>query len=260
MFRFWLHYHPLLILLVLLLVFAVAGGLIHWLQCISPLRERIAKCALAAPTFVAVSTLFALFAGFLLANVVAQKNRALEAVQNESAALLTLIVDSEAARGSGGAIRVAIRTYAQAVVADEWPQMLKERSSQTADRALLALMREVRDGPGADDVKSAVHSQMLTLAQKVADARADRIAIVTNHVQQFAWTALFVLGFLTQFAIGMVNLDRAAANACGIVVFSVGAVVALWLIAFQDNPFRGPARVNSAPLQKVIAAAAAQAG
>lgn len=252
MFRFWLHFHPLLVLLALLFVFSVAGGLIHWLQSRSPWHWGLERRALAAPTFVAVSTLFALFAAFLLANVVAQKNRALQAVQNESAALLTLGIDSEIAGPSGPIIRKAIVSYARSVVADEWPRLIEESSSPKTEQALLALMRSVRD-VGSDNVKPAVHGQMLTLVQKVADARADRIAIVTNHVQQFAWTALFVLGFLTQFGIGMGNLERPAANACAILVFSLGAVVALWLIAIQDNPFRGPSRVEAAPIEKVTA-------
>ena len=38
-----------------------------------------------------------------------------------------------------------------------------------------------------------------------------------------------------------------------IAFFSLGAVVGLWLIAIQDNPFRGFQRVSPAPIEKVIA-------
>ena len=115
MFRFWLHFHPLLILLALLIPFTVAGALVHWLQCRPPLSGWMQKRAFAAPTFVAVSTLFALYAGFLLANAIGQKARALQAVENESAAMLMLGIDSEAAGGNGTAIRDAIRAYARSV-------------------------------------------------------------------------------------------------------------------------------------------------
>ncbi len=102
-------------------------------------------------------------------------------------------------------------------------------------------MRAVRDGPAADDMKSAVHGQMLALTQKIAEARAERVAIVSNHVAQFGWTALFLLGFITQFGLGMAHLDRGGQRPA-IAFFSCGAVVALWLIAIQDNPFRGSRR------------------
>jgi len=241
-----------MILLVLAALFAAAGSLSHWLQCRSRFAPRFQPRALAAPTFVAVSTLFALFAGFLLADVMAQKHRAVQAVETESAALLTLGIDSEAARTHGGAIRAGIHAYARSVVADEWPLLVREHASAKTEQALATLLRAVRDGPAADGVNSVVHGQMMALAQKVVAARAERVAIVSNHVGQLGWTALFLLGFITQFGLGLAHLDRRPANAMAIAFFSCGAVMALWLIAIQDNPFGGPGRISSAPIEKVI--------
>jgi hypothetical protein len=252
MFRFWLQFPPLLVLPGLLFFFALAGGIIHWLQCRSRLSARIANGALGLPTFVAVSTLFALFAGFLLADTMTRKDRASQAVQTESAALLGLGIGSEMSDGNGAAIRAAIRVYARSVTTDEWPRMLQERSSADTGEALLALMRTVHKGPLVDGVSPAVHSHMLSLMQKIVDARADRVAIVTDRLQQFSWTALFLLGFITQYVLGMGFLDRPAANFSVIAIFSLAAVVALWLIAIQDNPFREPNGVSPAPLERVL--------
>jgi hypothetical protein len=242
----------LLVLLFLLLLFALAGAFVHWLQCRSPFRARLADGALGLPTFVAVSTLFALFAAFLLSGTMTQKDLASRAVQSESAALLGLGVGSEAAN-DGGKTREAIRVYAGSVVGDEWPSLMEEeRGSAATERALLALMRTVRDSSAA--LPSAAQGQMLSLSLKVAEARTARISVVTGHYQKFSWTALFLLGALTQFALGMGYLDRPAANASSIAVFSLAAVVALWLIAIQDNPFRGSARVSPAPIENVTVA------
>jgi hypothetical protein len=250
MIRFWLHFHPLLILPGLLLLFMVTGGIIHWLQCRSGFSERIARGALGLPTFVAVSTLFALFAAFLLADTMARKERASQAVQKESAAIIGLSIASEMADGAGVEIRAAIRAYADSVITDEWPRMRQEQDSAATGEALLALLRTVRDAPSSTGLPPAVHGQMLSLAQNIVDARVDRMAIVANHYQQFSWTALFLLGFLTQFVIGMGFLDRASANLSGIAVFSLAAVIALWLLAIQDNPFRGPAQVSPAAIEQ----------
>lgn len=249
MFRFWLHFHPLLILLVLLFVFTVSGFIIHWLQSHSPLRDRFRKYALAPQIFATTSTLFALFAGFLLANLVAQKNAALQAVETEATALLALEV--MAGRGDeGDAVREVLRAYAKSVVTVEWPLMLKEKSSPEAEHALLLLIETVRNREG---LSSSIHGQMLSLVWRVADARSDRIAIVTTHAIQIAWTGLFLLGFLSQFTGGMAHLERWQPNAAAIAVFGAAAVIALWLIAFQDNPFRGPFHVSPAPVEKVLA-------
>lgn len=248
MLRFWLHFHPLLVLLVLVFVFSVSGGLIHWLQSHSPFRTSFRKYGLAPQVFATTSVLFALFAGFLLGNLVSQKNNALQAVQTEATALLALGAVAGAGE-EGDTVRHAAHAYARLVVDDEWPMMIDERSNPEAERALFALMRTVQSGEG---FSSAVHGEMLSLVWKVADARSDRIAIVTNHVMQLAWTALFLLGFLTQFASGMSHLDRWQPNAASIAVFGTAAVIALWLIAIQDNPFRGPFHVSSAPMENVV--------
>lgn len=253
MFRFWLHLHPLLVLAELTFIFTASGIFIHWLQCRSPLGKHIAKGALGLPTFVAVSTLFALFAAFLLAGTMTQKDRASVAVQAESAALLGLGMSSETAGGRHD-IQKAIRAYAHSVVIDEWPSLGQEIGSDRTGRALLELMRVVRDSPITDDMSRAAHGHMLSLMQQIVQARMDRIAVVASHFHQFSWPALFLLGWLTQFSLGMGYLDRPSSNISVIVIFSLAAIAALWLIAIQDNPFRGPARVSPASIEEAVAA------
>ena len=253
MFRFWLQFHPLLVLLVLLAIFTVSSIATHWLQCHSRLSVRFAGGALGLPTSVSISTLFALFAAFLLADTMARNNGAQQAVEAEVAALMGLAVASETIPEGGAELRAAISSYATLVVEEEWPLMKEEQASPAVGRALVELLRLVYEKPAHKGVSTAIHGNMLTLTQKIVDARADRLTTVTTHFQSLSWTALFLLGFLTQFALGMGFLDRPASNRAVLVLFSLAAVVALWLIAIQDNPFRGPFRVSPAGVADVIA-------
>ncbi|TVQ03230.1 MAG: DUF4239 domain-containing protein [Roseinatronobacter sp.] len=252
MIRFWFELHPLLILGYLLSLFLASGALIHWLQFHSPLSARFKSAALGLPTFVAVSTLFALFAGFLLADTMGRKDRASQAVQTESAALFGLGVASEITMASGERIRAAILDYADSVVEDEWPRLIQERGSDRTEQALLELLRAVRDTADDEGHSAAAHGQMLSLARDIVEARTSRIALVANHYQKFSWSALFLLGFLTQFVMGMGFLDRASANRQAMVVFSLAAVVALWLLAIQDNPFRGAVKVSPEAIEQAV--------
>ena len=252
MIRLWFEFHPLLILLFLLILFLASGALIHWLQFHSSLSNRLKGSALGLPTFVAVSTLFALFASFLLADTMARKDRASQAVQTESAAIFGLGVASETTMDSEGRIRAAILDYADSVVEDEWPRLLQESGSSRTEKALLELLRAVRDAANDEGYSATAHGQMLALGQDIVDARTDRIAVVANHYQKFSWSALFLLGFLTQFVMGMGFLDRASSNRHAIVVFSLAAVVALWLIAIQDNPFRGAVQVSPEAIEQAV--------
>lgn len=254
MFRFWLEFPPAYVLLWLLAIFAASGLLIHWLCCRSRFSGRIRQCTLATPFISSIAVLFALFLGFLLANAISQKNRAFQAVQTESTALLVLNGQREAMLAQTGAIREAIFDYAQAVVSDEWPQLQEGRSSPKAEAALFALIRLLAGRDTLDAVGSSNHGKMLALAEKVADARSDRIAIVTSHPERLVWPALFLLGVLTQLAISMVHLDCVRTNAVALSLFSLSAVIALWLIAIQENPFRGRVGVPPEPIARVIAA------
>ena len=252
MIRFWFEFHPLLILPFLLTLFLVSGALIHWLQFHSRLSARLKGGALGLPTFVAVSTLFALFAAFLLADTMARKDRASQAVQTESAALFGLGIASETTMASGDRIRAAILDYADSVVEDEWPMLRQESGSSRTEQALLELVRAVRDVANDEDHSVSAHGHMLSLAQDIVDARTNRIAGVANHYQKFSWSALFLLGFLTQFVMGMGFLDRASANRHAIFLFSLAAVVALWLLAIQDNPFRGAVQVSPDAIEQAV--------
>lgn len=252
MFRFWIQLDPLLILLVVIGIFALSGAIIHWLQFYSGWRKRLVNGALGLPTFVSISTLFALFAAFLLADTMERHMTAQQAVDREASALLGLAIGSNSMPKGGEEIRSAIHDYARLVMTDEWSAMREERASPAAAQALLVLMTRVSEVPLRDGASGAVHGNMLMLAQQVVDGRASRLAIVTTHFQRFSWTALFLLGFLTQFALGMGFMEKAAPNRTVIVLFSLAAVVALWLIAIQDNPFRGPAGVSPAQMLAVL--------
>jgi hypothetical protein len=253
MFRLWLQFPAPFILLWLLIFFAVSGAIIHVVCCRSRWSPAIKTSTLAAPYFVSISVLFALFLGFLLANAVSQKNRAFHAVQSEGTALRVLDLHAAAAPSATNAIRGAIRAYAQSAADDEWPRMIEERASPQTEAALLALLRAVGQRSIYDEGGSALHGQMLSLAQKIAEARAERLAIVTSHAQRFAWTALFLLGVLTQLSISIVHLERVQSNVLALSIFSLAAVIALWLVAIQENPFRGRVGVSPAPIASVAA-------
>lgn len=255
MFRFWLHFPPLLVLLGLSLVFAVSAVFTYWLLCRSRLSKHFDSRIPTAAFPVAIAVIFALFTGFLLANMVDQKNRAVRIVRDEGQALSLLQIGSETAKTTGPSIREAIEAYARSVVAADWDAMKRETSAPDSSARLVALLRLVQSDAVANDVKPSVHSYMLSLVKTVADSRQSRVSLVSNHVWQFAWAGLFILGFLTQFSIGLSHQDKPHAAALALVLYSTAVVVSLWLIAVQDNPFRSEIwQVSPKPIQAVIQA------
>ena len=253
MFRFWLHFPPLLVLLGLGLVFAVSAVLTYWLLCRSRWSKAFDSRIPTAAFPVAIAVIFALFTGFLLANMVDQKNRAVRIVRDEGQALSLLQIGSETAKTTGQSIRDAIEAYARSVVAKDWDAMRRETSAPESSARLLDLLRLVQSEAVANDVKPAMYAHMLSLTKTVADSRQSRISIVSNHVWQFAWSGLFILGFLTQFSIGLVHQDKPRAVGLALALYTTAVVVSLWLIAVQDNPFRSEIwQVSPKPIQAVV--------
>ena len=134
--------------------------------------------------------------------------------------------------------------------------MAEDGASSKTDAALAALLRELSDPKIATEAGQAVHSALLSTALRVRDARADRLALASDRTNNVKWTTVLILGLLTQIALAFVHLERPRAQVASIALFSVAAVVALGLIALQEQPFDGALRISSAPLQELLKATA----
>jgi hypothetical protein len=253
----WLDLPTALLFAVLIVFYGLTGALISWLCVRSPLRAKIqTMTGVVAPFFGAVSVLFALLTGFL-ANDVGERNRqAWRAVHSESSAAASLYTLSIASASDMAAIRVALRDYLQSVVRDEWPSMADDGASAKTEAALAGLLRELGEPKIAGEASQAVHSALLSTALKVRDARADRLALASDRTNDVKWATVLILGVLTQIALAFVHLERARAQIAAIGLFSVAAIVALGLIALQEQPFDGAIRISSAPLEQVLKATA----
>jgi hypothetical protein len=254
----WLDFPTTGLFAALIAFYVLTGALISWLCVGSPLRAKIQTVTgVVAPFFTAISVLFALLTGFL-ANDVGDRNRqAWRAVHSESSAAAGVYTLSVASASDMAAIRVALHDYLQSVLRDEWLEMAEDGASPKTDAALGALLRELSDPKIAAEAGQAVHSALLGTALRMRDARAERLALASDRTNDVKWTTVLILGVLTQIALAFVHLERPRAQVAAIALFSVAAVVALGLIALQEQPFDGALRISSAPLQEALKATAA---
>jgi hypothetical protein len=254
----WLDFPTTGLFAALIAFYVLTGALISWLCVGSPLRAKIQTVTgVVAPFFTAISVLFALLTGFL-ANDVGDRNRqAWRAVHSESSAAAGVYTLSVASASDMAAIRLALHDYLQSVLRDEWLAMAEDGASPKTDAALGALLRELSDPKIAAEAGQAVHSALLGTALRMRDARAERLALASDRTNDVKWTTLLILGVLTQIALAFVHLERPRAQVAAIALFSVAAVVALGLIALQEQPFDGALRISSAPLQEALKATAA---
>ncbi|MGZ6007129.1 MAG: bestrophin-like domain [Rhizomicrobium sp.] len=254
----WLDLPAAALFAVLIVFYGLSGALISWLCVRSPLRAKIQTMSgVVAPFFGAVSLLFALLTGFLASDVGDRNRQAWRAVHTESSAAMSVHTLSVASASDMAASRAALRDYLQSVVRDEWRAMAEDGASSKTDTALAALLRELSDPKIATEAGQAVHNALLSTVLRVRDARADRLALASDRTNDVKWATVLILGLLTQIALASVHLERPRAQVAAIALFSVAAVVALGLIALQEQPFDGALRISSAPLQEALKATAA---
>jgi hypothetical protein len=205
----------------------------------------------APPFFGAIAILFSLLTGFLASDIADRNRQAARAVQAEASELRNIHTLSIASVSDMKAIRAALVDYAKVALKDEWPAMAEDREAPSAAAAFDVLLREVSDPKIAQESGGAVHTALLNATVRVGTARSERLALASDRTNDIKWLLVLMLGVMTQVAIGVVHLQKRAAQAAALTLFSLAAVIALGMIALQERPFAGDVRVGPGPLVEV---------
>lgn len=248
----WLNWPAPAIFGSLLFFYGLTGLVMYLLVFHSPLSARIATLTgVVAPFFSAVAILFALLAGFLASDVGDRNRQAVRTVQAEAAELRALHTLSVASASDMREIRSALQTYVTSVLTDEWPAMADHRLSPQTSLLFDDLLRKVSEPKIAQEASAAVHSALLHAAVSASTARSARIALAGDRTNDLKWLTVLLLGVMTQLALASVHLDKSRANAAALTIFSLAAVLALGLIALQEQPFDGVLRIKPSALQDI---------
>lgn len=251
----WLDLPTFWLFAVMILFYGITAALIVLMCAKSPLRSGILTLGgVVAPFFGAVSVLFALLTGFL-ANDVAERNRqawrSVSAEHTASSAVYTLSIASASDMKD---IRAALRGYLQSVVKDEWSGMATSGASAKTGEAYTLLLREVSDPAITAAAGAPVHGALLNAAIRLGEARSARLSLASDRTNELKWLSVLILGVLTQIALAAVHLERPRAQLTAILLFSAAAVVAVGLIALQEQPFDGAIRIAPDAIETALKA------
>ncbi|WP_369414369.1 hypothetical protein [Microvirga puerhi] len=149
-------------------------------------------------------------------------------------------------------IRLIAQDYAETLIQDEWPRMQDQEASVKAGQVLLALLTQISNPQVAVGAGSAAQTALLDTVLKLRTARDDRLALSGDQTDRTKWTAVLILAFITQVAIGGVHLERPRAQIAALTIFSTAAVITLGLIAIRERPFDGPERISPQPIVEAL--------
>ncbi|MFL9498932.1 hypothetical protein ACJMQP_02620 [Rhodopseudomonas palustris] len=252
MIRDWLDLPPFGTFATLALLYYGVAAVLIVVVFVSPLRGPIARLqGVVAPFFSSVAVLFGLLTGFLGYDVAERNRQASRAVQTEAGELQNVYTLSVASVSDMQAIRVALKNYVATVLKDEWPTVNGLASPRT-NLAYDQMLTEISSPAITRDSGAAVHVALLSSAVRAGTARNTRISLSIDRTSDLKWISVLLLGVITQAAIALVHLDKPRPMSAALSVFATGAIVALGLIALQEDPFSGVFQVSSIPLEHVL--------
>lgn len=229
------------------------AALLWWVFQRSPLapfwRNSI---GIVAPYFSSVAVLFALSVSFMGADIWQRADRAQQAVMQEASNLRLLAHFASDASPAIPALSERICAYARTVVDREWPAMMHDGIAAPAAEEALYNMMTLLLTPGVTAQEDAtLRREMLNAFNQVRQYRINRIQLCSSHSHIGKWVLVLFLGFMTQFAIGLVQIDKPRAQAITLGTFSVSLAVTLILLASMDQPFTEPFAVSDTPIAEL---------
>jgi hypothetical protein len=145
------------------------------------------------------------------------------------------------------ATRTALTDYANAVIAQEWPEMTVGHHPVTAGRLLEEWRARLLSGP-----MTAQAARLLQQVDELSTARAERILAVDEGLIGAIWWLIGVGGVITLIMCAAIGAEDVSLHriACGLVSLVIMGVVLL--IIATDRPFHGVPRVPPDAMREVL--------
>ncbi len=229
-------------------VFAVV---LQWVTQHSPFAAFFQSYSgVVAPFFVSVGILFALFATFLGADIWQRVQASNHSLEHEAGAIQSLrqIASTQGPQGAG--IEESLRNYIKTSVAEEWDAAESARS-EAVDKALEKLVTAILDPALSSDDHRTAQVAMLESYRDIRRARAERFHVVESHSDPYKWTAVILLGLLTQVAIAMIHFENSKAQGAATLVFTIAFVITLSVLAAHESPLADLADISIEPIHRL---------
>jgi hypothetical protein len=195
--------------------------------------------------FAVVGVIYAVLLGFAVI-VVWEKFRDAEgAVDQEASDVVTLGRLSQGLDPVlGGRVRLALASYTQKAVAEDWPAMARGQISARVSGALDGLYLAVLDDTPATPRDAALMSELLTRLDSLTQARRTRLLLATGSVPSVLWSVLYGGAFVTLAFTFFFGVHSVRAQIVMNALLSALIFMALYVAVEIDHPFSGPTSVG----------------
>jgi len=153
---------------------------------------------------------------------------------------------------SAATLRTNLSAYLNSVLRDDWPAMVRGRSSTVTTQMLSDLYDQVIHYRPTDLHDSNLHADLLSELDQVTRARRERLVMAEGTVHEVIWFVLFLGAGLTisfTFFFGTENLIAQSLMTgilAAIILSAVLVVIAL------DRPYTGAVTVSMEPIRSIL--------
>jgi hypothetical protein len=146
----------------------------------------------------------------------------------------------------------AVRTYAQAVVEEEWPAMVRGTEIPAAQKAYANLWQTIRIVEPHTPAEVNWHAIMLQSLTTVSDYRRDRLADSRTGLPPVLWVVLLSGGAINVGYTYLFGVRSLAVHLIITTALTAMTTLLLLVILIMDHPFAGSFRVESEPFVRLL--------
>lgn len=236
-----------------IVVLTVAASLLFmWgLNRVWPSEKRHAHNELIGWQLSILGTTYAVILGFMLYTVWTNFGDAELNTENEANAVGNLY---RLAQGlpdpQRGQIEVLARSYADAVVDQDWPQMAAGHTSESSHKVNQDMWRTLMSIKIGSPTEIVAEDHALSELSALTEHRRIRVLQNASRLPDVLWCLLIVGGAVTIASASMFGSANTSLHAFQVLVFSLLVVLALVAVADIDRPFQGSVHVSDYPFRR----------
>jgi len=245
---------------VVIAIIIVGGGIalallgMIWVRTSVRVSTREAHQEVAGFVISVVGTIYAVVLALVLVAVWEQFENARTTAEREANAVANLyhLASGLPARDQHS-FQEKLKTYARAVVDEEWRLMQRGQASERAWDAFHDLWPALTATEPQSMRESAIHQEALERMNDLSDARRVRLLSSRTELPRVLWTVLIGGGIATVGLTYFFGVRRFAAQALMTVALAGTIALILFVILVIDLPFRRDVGVSSEALEQVLA-------
>jgi hypothetical protein len=228
------------------------GGLVLVQRLVS-IEMRQQHNDVAGFIYAVLGVAYAVLLGLILIAVWEQWEAAKITADNEASEVAEVFwLANRLPQPEGRHIQELARSYAQAVVEEEWPLMERGKASPKAWAILDDIRDSIQSLDPSTDAQQVLYEQGLERVHDLSDARRERLLEAQEGIPGILWVMLLVGGVVTVGFTYLFGLENTTTHMLMVAALTLVICLILFTVAALNLPFRGDVRVGPDAFEQVL--------